>query len=242
MSQLRWQRGTTTAPTWPTSCGPVRIEKLIGEADRLIAQLQQELAGQQPTGATLDLMRRFQDEFTILQGVVDLEQLGPHQDGAVRELEQNPSPHNIFSPGGGTDDHVNLRDVFEPGKACSLYSLLTLAPGFMGASSPEELHTMLRRTQDLREYDDNDVVARLRLMAGLTCTMEGKPIAEVLAKYEHAGKPPFIVDPAGEAHTFACEWANDGYYPRDNGENARGTKVLDNKRINKITVASIWKR
>lgn len=105
----------------------------------------------------------------------------------------------------GADDGVSVGDDFNDQLACSLFAVLMLKPGFLGASNARELHHVFRSDRRTREYDDDKLVAQIRLAAGLNYRQPGddeNTVGKFMDKVENKGKK-FIIDPAGEAHTFS---------------------------------------
>jgi hypothetical protein len=157
----------------------------------------------------------------------------------VDALAQNEHVGDHFQPDGGEDDGMAVGDLYQPLLACSLFSILALKPGWLGADSPAALHRILRKTQNLRQYDDNVVVAKVRYLAGLAPTVvEGAPRLDnyVAGKTGRGERESFNVDITGAVHTFAAVWKNGAYRKVDEtGQNGNLGDYAAN------TVIAIWR-
>jgi hypothetical protein len=98
--------------------------------------------------------------------------------------------------------------------------LLFLKPNFLGARSPEDLHSVFRQFSGTKKYDEDAVVQKIRLAAGLTPTIPGTAInvrnfvASLTGTANHKRK--IIVDMSGEAHTFALLYEGSTWKRFDN--------------------------
>ena len=223
-----------------------QIDALETRATELEAMLSEALAQAKETGSIIAKMNDFRDQIAQIEAAIDLDyQAGtPEVAKQLKDLQTNRSEHNKYTVDGGVSDGVDLRDTYETSKACSLFSLLAVVPGFMGAQDAPTLHAILRKTKTLREYDEDAVAARIRFTAGLKPTMQGRPLGEILDEIvQGRTRPSFIADPAGEAHVFSVVWDGETYHPKDNGETASTTDLLDPKKGKSVRarkIASTW--
>lgn len=112
--------------------------------------------------------------------------------------------HPLYTS-SGTDDGMSVTDDWNKALACSLYALLLLRPKFMGARSPEELHTIFRSSDSTKDYDDDLTVGKIRLAAGLNFSTDfaGQTVNQLIESLGPGDtNRKIIVDPHGEAHTF----------------------------------------
>jgi hypothetical protein len=144
----------------------------------------------------------------------------------------------FYAPGGGEDDEMAVKDVFKPLLACSLYALLALKGRWLDTNDPRTLHAILRKTGKLKDYDDNQAAAQVRLLAGLNATVVGNQTLGqyILAKKAKGEKESFIADIEGEAHTFAAVWKDNDYKKVDEtGSNGSLAKYARNR------VLAVWR-
>jgi len=222
-----------------------RIQVLADDAKALEDQLRTVLTEHGDPAPVVAKLNQFRTDIAIIEQAIDLD-FEAGKDSVTEkldEMKQDTTAHNGYAT-GGTDDGVAVRDRYEPLKACSLFALLALVPGFKGAGNPEELHRILRKTKTLANYDDDDNVAKIRLSAGLKPTMTGGRRLEdvinddVLAKGDD--RPPFIADPSGEAHTFAAVWRNGAYRRIDNEANP-ATDIMSTPAWKRIPIGTTWR-
>ncbi|HEX8109490.1 MAG TPA: hypothetical protein VF516_17285, partial [Kofleriaceae bacterium] len=222
-----------------------RIEVLTAKATELEDELRTKLTEQASTAATLAKLTEFQTEIATIEAAIDLDfgvGQGEIQD-QLRELQGDETAHNSYA-GGGVEDGASVSDVYAVGLACSLFALLAVVPGFMGANSAPELHKILRRTEKLKAYDEDANVAQIRLLAGLKPTMEGgRRLEAIIQEILDAGnaRPNFIADPTGQSHTFAVLWVNGAYRPKDNGESDSRTDIMNTRAFREKTIGTTWR-
>lgn len=129
--------------------------------------------------------------------------------------------------GAGVDDGAGVGDGYNASLACTLFALLRLKPGFLGAASPIELHHVLRLNTATQNYDDEPVVAKIRLAAGLTyhTPAEGQTnVSGFMGNLDESDRgTKYIIDPAGEAHTWVLEYEGHAWRKYDN-DNQDGTQ------------------
>ncbi len=221
-----------------------RIEDLKQRAAELEGELKTVLTQHGNPNAVIAKLNRFRTDLAIIEKAMDLEHAVGKRDvqDKLEEISNDQTPHNSYAD-GGTDDGVSVGEGYENNKACSLFALLALVPGFMGAQNPEQLHHILRRTKKLQNYDQDAIVAQIRFAAGLKPTMQGGRRLddfiqkEILDKGD--GRPSFIADPSGEAHTFAAVWKDGAYRPRDNAANPN-TDIMNVSRWKQIPIGTTW--
>ncbi|MEM9822486.1 MAG: hypothetical protein AAF985_15495 [Bacteroidota bacterium] len=150
------------------------------------------------------------------------------QDG-LDGMAENNTFTNLMEGGyveEGVDDGASIKDDYDKALACSLFAILAMKPGFLGANSPKELHYILRANPKTRKYDNDKEVAQIRIAAGLTPTKPDateNTLSKLTSKYD-AGK--FIIDPSGQAHTFVLTKTDDGWRKIDN-DNPGGVAVAN---------------
>jgi hypothetical protein len=149
---------------------------------------------------------------------------------------------DLIDPNGinylaGEDDGASVKDHYDVALACSLYALLQLKPGFLGADTPEQLHHVLRSDPRTAQYDNDQEVAQIRIAAGLRylAPAEGERTVSgytrSLTVADQTRK--FIIDPEGEAHTFVLAWLDRAWKQVDNDHPA-GTAPNGATRIRAI--------
>ena len=223
-----------------------RITALKAQCAELEEELKTALNGRKSTAPIVAKMNALQADIAIVEKAIDLEYEVGQEDiqEKLEAIKSDETEHNGYA-NGGVDDGVSVGDAFEALKACSLYALLAVVPGFMGANNPRELHEILRKSKKLKDYDEDDVVAQLRFAAGLTPTMQGgRRLDDFITKeivQKGGDRPSFIVDPSGEAHTFAAVWKDGAYRPRDN-EADPNTDIMNVSKWKQITVGTTWKK
>lgn len=134
----------------------------------------------------------------------------PAFDQRLGGISQEQRYQDLMAPDGynyadGVDDGASVKDEYDVALACSLFALLKARPGFLGAGSARELHQIFRSHHATRKYDNDREVAKIRLSAGLHYWVPGQSTVSDFTRAlrpEHAGRV-FIIDPKGEAHTFA---------------------------------------
>ncbi len=222
-----------------------RIEVLTAKATALEDELRTKLTEHASTAATLAKLTDFQTEIAAIEAAIDLDfrvDQGEVQD-QLESLQSDETEHNSYA-NGGVDDERSVNDVYVVGLACSLFALLAVVPGFMGANSAPDLHKILRRTEKLKAYDEDASVAQIRLLAGLTPTMEGgRQLGAIIQEILDAGdaRPNFIADPTGQAHTFAVLWVNGAYRPKDNGESDSNTDIMNTRAFREKRIGTTWR-
>jgi hypothetical protein len=126
----------------------------------------------------------------------------------------------------GTDDGASVKQKYNSTLACSLFALLRMKSPILGASTPEQLHYILRTHPQTKKYDNDDVVAKIRLAAGFKYHTDKQQVSE-LQTLTNKGKK-FIIDPVGKAHTFVLEDTSNGWKKYDN-DNQNGTAPSNDK-------------
>ncbi|OJJ19070.1 hypothetical protein BKI52_19825 [marine bacterium AO1-C] len=136
------------------------------------------------------------------------------------------------------DDGQEVEDDYKSGLACTLFALLAVKGTIWGASTPQELHEILRAMPKLRVYDEDEIVGFLRMKASLNYTNRNSiKVADFVASLgEEDQTRKFIVDLDGEPHTFALKH-KDGEWKRfDNGSE---TGYIDGATIGKYNSSKI---
>lgn len=163
----------------------------------------------------------------------------------LAQIEDDEDYQRLIDPEGinyleGEDDGASVKDHYDVALACSLYALLQLKPGFLGADTPEQLHHVLRSDPRTAQYDNDQEVAQIRIAAGLRyrAPAEGERTVSgytrALTVADRARK--FIIDPEGEAHTFVLAWQVRAWKQVDNDHPA-GTALNGATRIR-----AVWHR
>ena len=132
------------------------------------------------------------------------------------------------------DDGMSVSDEWSKSLACTLYALLFLKPNFLGAGSPEELHKIFRSYETTEEYDEDEVVGKIRIAAGLKYSMAnaGDKVSGLVAGLGDGDRGrKIIVDMVGEAHTFTLMY--DGAWKRYDNDSPGGNARVGyaNKRV-----------
>lgn len=194
-----------------------RIAQFKDQAKQLVDELKSKLAEAQDPAPVIAQVRTFIDQVGEFEHAWDLDKRAEKQglEDKINTLASHgtASLADHYKVDGGTDDHASVGDAWGPLLACSLYSILALKGKWLGTDDPEVLHRILRKTGQLKEYDDNRVAGKVRYLAGLTPTAVGgiNLSTYIGRKKERGEKDSFIVDVAGVAHTFAAVWKNDDY-------------------------------
>jgi len=229
-----------------------RVDKLTTDATVLLTRIKTAVTKEESVevinGIVAD-MNKFRAELATVEKAWDLHFLEEErglEDKVETDLAQNEDLGDKYKKGGGTDDGMSVGDKYTSVMACSLYAVLTVKPGWLGAAGPEDLHNILRKTGALREYDDDRVAAKIRYLAGLTPTMvggENKTVSEYLAAKKEAAdkarKPAdnIIIDAEGIAHTFAAKWNNGNFVKIDEATpNGGNFSEYKSKRV-----LTVWK-
>ena len=145
-----------------------------------------------------------------------------------------------YQDDGGEDDGMNVGDEYNSHLACSLYALLELKPNWLGAANPRALHGILRKTEGLQEYDDNQIAAKVRYLAGLSPTRvpDEMTLSAYLQQEADAGRTQSrIFDVTGMAHTFAASWQGGQFRKVDEATPNGGAFSND---YNQSTVLWVW--
>lgn len=140
-------------------------------------------------------------------------------------IESDQSYTTLVDPQGinyldGEDDGASVGDNYDKNLACSLYAILALKPGFLGATTPKELHYILRLNPQTKSYDEDKEVAKIRLSAGLSYRAPGNA-ENTVSKFmntlgeQHQGNK-YIIDPSGAAHTFVLKYMGGRWKQVDN--------------------------
>lgn len=150
---------------------------------------------------------------------------------SMKGMESNDDFTTLMDPeginyGDGVDDGAGVNDGYDASLACTLFALLRLKPGFLGAASPRDLHHVLRLNALTKNYDEDSEVAKIRLSAGLnyrTPAPNQTNISGFMQNLTEADRgTKYIIDPAGEAHTWVLEYVGDAWRKYDN-DNQDGT-------------------
>ena len=224
-----------------------RIDELTAKAVEIESELTTVLTEHGNLNATLAKVTAFQADIAAIEAAIDLDFKVDDRaiQNQLRTLQRDDTAHNSYREGGGVEDGAAVSDRYQVGMACSLFALLAVVPGFMGASSAPELHKILRKTEKLKKYDEDAEVAQIRLLAGLTPTMEGgRQLGAIIQDILDAGdaRPGFIADPTGHAHTFAVVWVDDAYRPKDNGESDSRTDIMNTRAFKEKAIGVTWRR
>lgn len=118
------------------------------------------------------------------------------------------------------DDGMEVKDKFSQKLACSLFALIAVKGSFLGASKPEDLHTILRSLKKFKVYDDDKIIGLLRIQAGLTYSTAhaGKTVTEFISGLKKADEGrKIVIDMDKEAHTFALIYQSGAWKRFDNG-------------------------
>lgn len=144
---------------------------------------------------------------------------------SMNTVEEGQNFATLANPDGinyleGTNDGASLKDSYDSGLACSLFAILELKPGLLGATTPEELHHIFRLDPKTKEYDNDKEVAKIRLSAGLHFHAPAEN-ENTVGKFmqrrtqQDQGKK-YIIDPAGQAHTFTLKYSGGRWKQFDN--------------------------
>jgi hypothetical protein len=133
--------------------------------------------------------------------------------GALNSIKTNQDYKDIMDKdgvnyGAGEDDGHRVDDTYREGLACSLFAILRLKPGFLGAANARQLHHIMRHDQRLRKYDNDERVAAIRIAAGLQYHVPAGAVNTVTKFTTNADIDKtikYIIDPT-EAHTFTLEY------------------------------------
>lgn len=122
----------------------------------------------------------------------------------------------------GEEDGASVGDGYDKSLACTLFALLELKPGFLGATNPKELHYILRLNPQTKAYDEDKQVAKIRLSAGLNYRAPGGNENTVAKFINTLGQGQqgnrYIIDPAGQAHTFVLKHNGNRWMQIDNDD------------------------
>lgn len=194
-----------------------RIKELKAKAEALKTELGDVLRagrGQRTIDPVIAKVRTLTADIEQFEHAWDLDfELGEQGiDDKVDTLAGNPLLGDHYEDDGGTDDGMKVKDAYGPLLACTLFSILAVKGTWLGTDDPRVLHSILRKTGKLKDYDDNKVAAKVRYLAGMTPTVVGnKTLKTYLADQKKAGKKDsFIADTEGIAHTFAAVWDEKG--------------------------------
>lgn len=207
-----------------------RLDRFTEKAEPLKIRIENALAQDDVPDSLMNEVVTFMTEFHQFELAWDLDfQEGEDklEDKVDNELASNESLGDKYQIGGGTDDEVNVGDEYRSLLACTFYAILTVKPGWLGAETPQELHSILRKTGKLKAYDDDRVAAKIRYLAGLTPTMIGSQNKTVKAflkgeASKRGEKKNYIIDAEGIAHTFAAKWDGEKYVKVDEQTPAGG--------------------
>ena len=159
--------------------------------------------------------RAFVAELGEFEHAWDLDFRKTDVEADIETLAENEATGDFYEEDGGVDDGMSVGDEWSPLLACSLYSILAIKPGWLGANSPQTLHRILRKTLNLKDYDDNKTAATIRKLAGFTPTVKGgvQSVNNYLASLDNLKS--MILDVDTHAHTFALIWDNDRFKRTD---------------------------
>ncbi len=223
-----------------------RIDHFKEQAPALKKELDDAIAGQQGADVTNPIMvriKQFVADISALEHAWDLDFLVESRkvEDDIDTLAEDPALGGHYQVGGGVDDGMNVSDVYNPNLACTLFAILAVKPGWLGAAHPSDLHKILRKTGQLKDYDDDRTAAKIRYLAGLKPTMVGDQDIKVGAflqqkKLENP-KQNFLFDAEGIAHTFAAAWKDGDYKKVDEATpNGGGFGQYINKKV-----LAIWR-
>ena len=133
------------------------------------------------------------------------------------------------------DDGRSVEDEWHSELACTLYALLKIRPYFWGAKDPKELHEILRRRDETKQYDDETVCAKIRFVAGLIPKVYNKTLRTFLDSHsKDENDVMFIIDLEGQAHTFVLQKI-EGKWKKFDNESPGGSDIsVSNYNINVI--------
>jgi len=194
-----------------------RLDVFSKQAKALKTELNNAINQQQSTDAIIARIKTFTTEIAAFENAWDLDFLiGKRKiDDKIGELARDQRLGGHYEVGGGTEDDMSVKEAYNPNLACTLFAILALKPGWLGAEHPRDLHSILRKTGQLKDYDDDRTAGKLRYLAGLTPTIVGdqnKRLGEFLQQRKQANqKDSFIVDAEDLAHTFAVVWKSDKF-------------------------------
>jgi hypothetical protein len=126
------------------------------------------------------------------------------------------------------EDNMNVADKWNVALACTLFALLVVRPNFMGARSPEELHGIFRSFESTKAYDEDEIVGKIRLAAGLDFSTDyaGQTVNQLITSLRVGDRGrKIIVDPTAEAHTFALKY-DGGAWKRYDNDAPGGTTTI----------------
>jgi hypothetical protein len=218
-----------------------RIDTFKDSAKKLKDDLKNALHDGNSPAAIIGQIQQLVNEVDSYEKAWDLDwgidALGVNDD--VDTLSQDPRVGDHYQEDGGVDDKVSVSDKYLPVMACSLFSILALKGTWLGTDDPKVLHGILRKTGQIKEYDDNKTAAKVRYLAGLKPTPVGGGIKlrdYIQGKKDRGEKDSFIVDAAGIAHTFAAVWKDNDYKKVDEtGSNGNLAEYAQNE------VLCVWK-
>ena len=158
--------------------------------------------------------------------------------GNLEGIENNPAYITIMDKEGinygeGEEDGASVKDTYDKGLACTLFAILKVKPGFLGATTPEELHYILRSNPKTKNYDLDPSVAQIRISAGLRYrapASDEDTVSKLTSKPENRGTT-FIIDPKGEAHTFSLAYLGSTWKQFDNDHTGGKTPGNDQIRV-----------
>ena len=189
-----------------------KLDEIKNTAMGLRDELDNEVTAGNDTTAIIARVDTLTGDLDALEHAWDLDwgDTDMDLDTKITNLEQTGGVWGEhYEDEGGEDDGMSVGDVYSSVLACSLYSILALKPGWLGAGSPEDLHKILRKTGKLKEYDDNQIAAKVRYLAGLNPTqVQGNVLlGNYLQQEGNANRRQSrIFDVTGMAHTFAAVW------------------------------------
>lgn len=218
-----------------------RIDRFKEQAPALKKELDDAITAGQGADVTNPIMvriKQFVADISALENAWDLDFLAESRDveADIDTLAQDPALGSHYQVGGGVDDGMNVSDVYNPNLACTLFAILAVKPGWLGANHPSDLHKILRKTGQLKDYDDDRTAGKIRYLAGLKPTMIGDQNIKVGAflqqKKQENPKPNFLFDAEGIAHTFAAVWMGNEYKKVDEATpNGGGFGQFINKKV-----------
>jgi hypothetical protein len=182
----------------------LRIQESITQVDKFI----------------ISLVNVIKQQYTSL-----LSDIHPDFHQKLETVERTNDYTTLMDPEGinyskGTDSTASIGQKYNKTMACSLFALLRLKPGFLGAKDEEHLHYIFRTNLQTREYDEDVFVAKIRLAAGLKPHNDKEDVKGLQIKGNK--KKKIIIDPVGDAHTFVLEHTAKGWKKYDN-DNQEGT-------------------
>jgi len=206
-----------------------RIDKLTEKATALLGGLKVAVTAEEPN---VEAITKLVDEIETFRAEIgqyehawdlDLQQASVVVDSKLTTTvalgdDYKPSPEDYVGPAVGDGYNANL--------ACTLYAILTLRPGWLGAEKPEQLHNILRKTENLKVYDEGDVLAKIRYLAKIEPTIlagQNKSVNTLLSERKIADKKNnIIIDAKDASHTFAAKWDGAKFVKIDNETSGGG--------------------